>query len=63
MGMFKKRTDFMAKKIEKIIGDNSGKLIVHIGGAGHFLKTKKYQTLFTKMYKFKPKRYLLTDLL
>jgi len=62
-GIFKKRTNYMAKKIEKIIKENTGKLIVHIGGAGHFLRTKRNPTLFTKMHKFKPKRFILTDLL
>lgn len=62
-GIFKKRTNYMAKKIEKNIKENSGKLIVHIGGAGHFLKTKRTVTLFTKMHKFRPKKFILTDLL
>lgn len=57
----KDRTMYMAEKLKQLLKNNIETKIVHIGGAGHFLNTKKIITLFSLLKKYKPKRYLVTD--
>ena len=60
---FKSRTRYMSDKLEKILSKNKSFRIVHVGGAGHFLKLRNIETLFSVMKKHRLQRFLISQLI
>ena len=59
---FRERTKYMRKRLERLLRHSPGKIIVHVGGAGHFLNPKGARTLFSAMKRYRPRRLLLPEL-